>query len=1778
MATALQQQLAVIRAKSSNELDLKAQRAAHSKSLLFEPNVAATQSMETIFQICYEGFQELCALDARFVKFERSIFAPHSRNHDRQLLTAAENISLDAAIEAFLTLVGQRILLKPAVKAVEWLVRRFRVHEQNYEPLILTMLPYHSTPVFPTLLSILPKQLNPTWKFLHPYINKLQSPPRTALVYAATHNPSFFAALNRYILITARAQNTNPTLMTFWASIVTPAVNDMFDTSLSGRKAIQSQREEDMLTRILPTLSEGLGMKQNPELLMGCYIIVTVLVSKANLDDRALNALLAAVVQSSTSDTIEAALSCSAVVAERRESLIFPKSVMRSFLKIEDLSLRLTAIASQQPIQRLVLALSQTVIARISREDVPHGVELLQYVLNSDSITNAQKEVIASQISELPQKLASSTYEEVRAQLEGLIASYKSANENTSQEMLDDKMDIDENEEDANDIPIDTASQELVLPAEAQEEQKKRSFFAKDTSRSFTQLLSSFEQASRHEAHVKQFSSLPFLRGPTAFVTFFARVSAESHSISAKVAALQMLSQYVKSQVDKAIDCQAIVPYALVALADDSAKVRRQVRGLLDALPYHESTASHLGEADFYGASTHELRWLSSKDLSAFFHKSLYPALEECVSDGNHISRVVADALGRTSTTTGTDHSSSDKLRSSQKLDVFLWLTSHMRYTSSLSTQLMLLTTLNLVPKVGGHPRSKYLLPWFKDWTTITDAALEQTCKEQSFDRSRLDEASLQIVQTDDLESMTYLMSVCLEETTARNDFQIRAFQRLVTLWPQFRVNRQTTTAEALLKATLNQSSGDDAGVVQEQAIVTLKSVRIQPEVLATLVEHATTELSHRDQPSSSKRRRTSNMNSIGSAQDSENTKKAVTRLTVVIELVDGQRTGADTDLLYALFRILQALQDFHARSSSDLGYIQNLTLGAASSIMVELEKSSKPVILDASHIRADLLVDSVRNTTSLQARSTALLLLSKLTRYVPQAILHSIMPVFTLMSSTTLRQDDDFSAHVVDQTIQQVVPLLAKSLREQKKDLVAATAEIILSFAAAFEHIAAHRRLRLYRLLASSLGASETLFAIIATLVDHFTQDDEPKGQSDDVDDFVVELFSQHTSLECLPTIVKLIDLCLNSLQPKPTLSQVLLKQEKGFPVANVTRLLAVLPSLLASTTLKAKLKYELANGDETAQLRTLFAQALETMLKLTSAAAKHQVMRPLCSKPLESLLGLFPLNELALSIEPLLSHVDQDIQRSVLKTVELRVRTSKNVNGSSRNAVVQILPRLTEILQDESKAQLQPNALAVIDQICERFGKSDSSAVLEVAQVIAGPACLANNNEIVRVLSLHCLASVVGILQAEFIPLLQQVMQNAISCLESSVQTKSRSLHTAAYAFFTALADNVPFMISKSSLRQVVELSHKSATARLGIDEDDNRTQFLQLVASKVEMVNVLDVVEQTWDHAVQRGPMVCSSTSHLENRFLTSSAQAAHDHLDILSTLISTHTKGSISRAAPSIFRGILACFDLRHSCTSSVSSSLYTPTDITNLESKLLALTIAFVFKINDTIFRPLFSQLLTWSSTAPPKKDAAHRTLRSITFFNLVTALSDKLRSIFTSYFSVLVDRAAVLLSTPATAKDADAIAATTAVLTALTSGLKHDQDDFFASPSHFNAILAPLITQLSVPNATTSALAITALTELARCNLHSNDHHKALNTALLALFRFDSARVRLAAVRAQMSLAKTLGDDWLAQLPQILPAIGELQDDDDEGVARETERWIKVVEEILGESLDAMLQ
>jgi hypothetical protein len=62
---------------------------------------------------------------------------------------------LDASIDAFLTHLSPYFLLKPAGKAIEWLIRRFRINEFNIESVIACILPYHETKAFVAMVSTL---------------------------------------------------------------------------------------------------------------------------------------------------------------------------------------------------------------------------------------------------------------------------------------------------------------------------------------------------------------------------------------------------------------------------------------------------------------------------------------------------------------------------------------------------------------------------------------------------------------------------------------------------------------------------------------------------------------------------------------------------------------------------------------------------------------------------------------------------------------------------------------------------------------------------------------------------------------------------------------------------------------------------------------------------------------------------------------------------------------------------------------------------------------------------------------------------------------------------------------------------------------------------------------------------------------------------------------------------------------------------------------------------------------------------------------------------------------------------------------------------------------------------------------------------------------------------------------------------------------------------------------------------------------------------------------
>lgn len=213
----------------------------------------------------------------------------------------------------------------------------------------------------------------------------------------------------------------------------------------------------------------------------------------------------------------------------------------------------------------------------------------------------------------------------------------------------------------------------------------------------------------------------------------------------------------------------------------------------------------------------------------------------------------------------------------------------------------------------------------------------------------------------------------------------------------------------------------------------------------------------------------------------------------------------------------------------------------------------------------------------------------------------------------------------------------------------------------------------------------------------------------------------------------------------------------------------------------------------------------------------------------------------------------------------------------------------------------------------------------------------------------------------------------------------------------------------------------------------------------------------------------------------------------------------------------------------------------------------------------------------WATIELEEKDTGGKMLRQQSFYSFMVVFFDNLKSIVTSYASYLIENAVKVLKSVDPSDESSKIL-WGRVLQTLTKCFENDQDDFWQSPAHFKLVAPELCAQIKYGTSLPLVQELVpAIVELASV-VDSPDYHKEINLIILNHTKSESAGARLAAVICEQKLTEKLGEEWMAMLPEMLPFISELQEDDDELVEKETHRWILKIEEVLGESLDSMLQ
>ncbi|KAE8349609.1 U3 small nucleolar RNA-associated protein 10 [Aspergillus coremiiformis] len=1802
MASSLAAQLSQIAANSTNQLNLKAQRISHSQSLIFDRKVAGSQDFDTIYDICNEGFQELCQLDPRFAQFERTIFSQQSKTEERTEMSAAQNKELDAVLEAFLTLIGGKLLLSPAVKAVDWLIRRFRVHEYNTEFTILTFLPYHTTPLFLNLLSILPDDLTPTFKALNPYKSSSINPPRHPLVHSATTNKPFFAALNRYTIRASRQQAAHHALLTFWAGIITESVAGMLDASRSGRRSIEKEKHDDIIMRVLPVLNDGLAMKDVTELVIGCYMVCVAIAKKASLHDKVIDGLMEAVAESWTEETMDSGLICLAVLAQQKPDMTLPKRVFKAILRLENPLQQLSETSKQHPASHLLLGVVAGCLQDLSKQKGTERLDLLSLIferelLGEAELSNGMAMVLQATSNAHKDGVMSLDAQTHLADLVQHFSRSESLRSIFQKTVAESSLDIAAIERNLQTViefvSAPTAVEDVAMEdAEKPEEEDnftpaleslagssfKASYLSTQSIPVFHSLVQAFALGSGSQEKLDAFSNLPTLDKPNAakspeYLSFFVRVFSGPYPIVTRVAALNMVSSFLTTAAID-LDFQALLPFILVVLADPSERVRREAAGILATVGslYKKNKKSDNEESiwardTFYGQEkqSKNIQWMSSRDVQKVFERVLLPGLEEYVIDPDHIGRVLEATLRGSSVS----DSESSELKKAVRLSFFTYLCSHAVHVPLYAPKLGLLKLLNHVEKVGGTTRTKELGPLLKNWREMGEEQAKNVCEKERVPVSEMENQTILTVTPKEKDAITVLLSnVSPYSESLSPSFVSAIFGCMKDIWAKVPEDRQVLAAENLFEISLEQS---DSPLVAGCRDV-LRSVELPGAVLSQFLQKIPVSVTDMEALGPApKRRRTSQNNMVAmTVKDEAGLNKLMEKMTFILELVDSSSPENHPELADGLFQTLAALHHFKSQIQSGMSYLLSLALGGLLAIVNRSKATSKPQF-DTSVIRADLVVDCVRTTDSPQVQNAALLLVAGLSVIAPELVLHSVMPIFTFMGSSVLKKDDDYSVSVIDQTIDQVVPALIQSLRNQKRDVVSGTSELLLSFTAAFEHIPSHRRLRLFHALITKLGTQDFLFAVLSMLANRYSMDK-------DVLILMTGLVSDASAPVELATYSKYLGLVSDSLKPKPGISQVLLgigSDDGREPQKVAVDLLRALAYLFRHSSLKPKMAKAFATeeGDEPQQIRALFSQILEQTLVIGDTMQDMISVGQASGEVLSALFGTLSVVDFLDTIEVLLQRPNDELRRKVLRLLEGRLRQNPERDSPSQLRMLDFLAVLVNIVSSSPDILLKHAAVACIDRIADKYGKKDPSKVIPAAKVVASEVCIGQEDDRIRIMGVLCLASMAEVLRQAMIPALPETLTRSLALLELGLEDgkENTRLHDAVYSLFSALFVHLPYMISASHLDKILVLSYKSAINEEC--EEESRQEALKLMAKKADASATLGAVDRNWQHAVQAGP------------------EATKETLQVVSLAIEKHPKSSTVKNLPVITSILFKAFDLRREQLALGSDATLDLSDVDDIEELVNDVTIKMIYKLNDSTFRPIFTKLLEWATTGVSKKDTQGNLARLTTFYKFLQVFFGTLQSIVTGYASYIIESVVSVLS-KASPSNPNTKSLWLATMGLLRNAFEHDQDDFWQSPSHLTQISGPLISQLAhATNPTTAALvineAVPAITELAVA-ADSTDNHKELNTVLMRYLRPSSGptgrsaggenpHTRLAALKAEQSLTEQLGEEWLALLPEMLPYISELMEDDDENVEKEVRKWVKQIEDVLGEKLDDML-
>ncbi|CEP60054.1 snoRNA-binding rRNA-processing protein UTP10 LALA0_S01e01948g [Lachancea lanzarotensis] len=1763
----LRDQLGQIAANNATvAFDRKKRQKLHSASLIYNPNTAATQDFDFIYENAISSLEELIEVDSRFSVFQRSLFGTSSASIDRNVQTKDQNLDLDHAVNLYLILASSKWHLSPTLHATEWLVRRFQIHIHNAECLLLSTMDYYQTPVFKRILNIV--KLPPLFNALSNFVRTDRAPSSLTIIKLFSDS-DFLKVYTQYLskVIEQKMAYTNQLLFTSCSFInliafrsndldalnaLVPTVleicakllaSDLADCQIAANTILVvfgtalPLKKEIVLAAVETILANLVDEKAKRSAFISIGKLFQTLKGHGNVDQMPVSLYKLFDSKFSLESLIRHLLDADKLMIDK-----FLTSYVRSVLRYDHP--KLNSLISLFKVVQLEAFESRLIILDLIHlsevfDDKRLLVDVFEYfvALDEDRVIKCLHSLnLDPEIFEL--RLTTSLFKLKEGSVDGPLKELESS------KVLGTISPVEPFKEflSRNSSYIITKVTSVII-----EEDEK-----------FSKLLSLYVEAVSKGFKAGLFLS-SFFTTVEGRLTFLLRVIiSPAAPVALRLESLSNLSKSIH-QIGQDSNLFSLVPILIAALHDTSKNVRNAVKRILHQIAKRPFTKQYFLSNKLYGDV--DIPMISPKDAESWIIKFL----EDYTIENHNIKNlVVPKKLEKVFTIFWANQANYMPLPHAKTIFI-RFITGYKSYNSTYSA-LFENNLGNYLEKRG-------------QW--------EKKCSNNKTNFEDFEKSIVSIIS--EKEKNTKIIRFA--EDCLKCEFEQLATlvsRRITEIFSNLKIIHQQQLVKDVVDLTAERELSYDS-------VEFLQSLPLNSEIFVSLFSQYRINANEEDMSDIMKKRRRRSSASKAALQREEVSQIAelhLRKLTVTLEALDHIKPIGSEQLLSALFNALSDLETLGQDGGLPVLYAQETLSSCMLSIISSLSLDKKSQLRS---LRADVVVSAITSSTSPQVQNKLLLVIGELAKLSPEIVLHSVMPIFIFMGAKTIRQDDEYSSYVVERTIQLVVPALLQSKSGSNK---AEEIEFLLiSFATAFSHVPRHRRVKLFTTFVKTLGATDALGPFLFLIAQQYSSlvQKYKISESKSVLEFTKTFLTKFSVLNQLTGVHKLL-LLLSSLSEnwseeeksqhfsKTLFSNGILNSSEVEILALKKNGLQFVDNIIvedeadyqSSDNLKLKIMGALwdSSNDKHLQdeVKSNFGAVLKTTLNLLNASATiadvpfenqelvprgeasemRDNIRELLFRILGHVLDLLPIKDFTSATLPLLATdgSDDTIRNHLILVLASKFRLEP---GESVVFANQVIETLCTIIDEDSKNDgIVQVSLNTIESLVGKYGDRIDAGLIIRGMKISSELLLSHKMEI-EVSSLAVLTSGIQALGVKAIAFYPKIVVPALQIfkeLESSEADVKEQLQLAIILIFASMVKRIPaFLLSNLvDVLRVVFFSNEV--------ENSVRLSVIALVVEHIELKEVMRALSKVWFSDVNK----------------TSDATALSLFLTALESTVDTIDKKSATSESPVFFKLLLALFEFR-------ATSKLDHNTISRIEASVHNIANAYVLKLNDKVFRPLFALMVRWAFDGEGVSNGGiSQTQRLSAFFKFFGRLQEHLKAIITPYFTYLLDPTVGLLKSFSKGDISDA-GLRRLVLHSLTSCFKYDREEYWKSTSRFELISESLIAQLVNIEQPVGRYLVKAISSLAMNNAGADEHNKAMNVMLISHMKSNrSSSEKLWAVKTVKTIYSKVGEAWLSFLPQLVPIIAELLEDDDEEVEYEVRSGlVKVVENVLGEPFDRYL-